>query len=291
MRNQPSEHRPPISPARPGFGNVVVGIDFSPHGQRALERATKIPLHPGGVLDIVHALDGQGLTSAQVDEAHAQDLVQAARDQAERSLASTGTHHVTASVVPGAPFKVIADRAHHGRAELAVIGRRFERRPVVGSTAERLVRHGSVPVLAVANRPYAPYRHPLVAVDIAESSQVELEMAARMCDPTVDVIDVLYVLPFRPHWGSARYEQRARETLEAFVSTVDVGVHWNVIVKFGEPRSTILDEADARAADLIALGTKGRRGLSHVLLGSLAQGVLRDAVCDVLIAQLPEVGR
>jgi nucleotide-binding universal stress UspA family protein len=277
--------------ARSRFGNIVVGVDGSAHARFALERAMQLP-QLGGVLEIVHAIDAHRFASTVDREEEATQLVREARDHAERSIAVSGIREVTASVAWGPPFRVIADRARHTRAELAVIGRRFERGPiaaVIGATAERIVRHGSVPVLAVATPSIAPYRHPLVAVDVSASSRIELELAARICDPTVEELDVIHVVPFRPHWGSARYEQRLRETVESFASAVDAGVRWNVIVRFGEPRTAILEEADARGSDLIALGTKGRRGLAHVLLGSLAQGVLREASCDVLIAQLPEV--
>lgn len=277
--------------ARSGFGNIVVGVDGSEHAKHALERAMQIP-QLGGVLEIVHAIDARRFASSRHREAEATHLVRAARDHAERSIAVTGIREVTASVVWGAPFRVIADRAHHTRAELAVIGRRPERTAkaaIMGSTAERLVRHGSVPVLSVAIPSIAPYRRPLVAVDISDSTRLELELAARICDPAVQTIDVIHVVPFRPHWGSAAYEQRARDEVQSFTTTVDAGVRWNVIVKFGEPRAAILHEAEARGADLIALGTRGRRGLAHVLLGSLAQGVLCRAACDVLIAQLPEL--
>jgi nucleotide-binding universal stress UspA family protein len=56
-------------------------------------------------------------------------------------------------------------------------------------------------------------------------------------------------------------------------------------VRFGDPAANILEEARARSTDLIAVGTHGRRGLSHLLLGSVAEEVMRRAPCSVLVAR------
>jgi nucleotide-binding universal stress UspA family protein len=244
------------------------------------------------MLDIVHAIDERRSPAiAAQREAEVKQLLEDARNEAEHSLPATGIHDVVASFEWGTPFKIIANRAHHGRAELVVLGRRGERQlsdVILGSTADRVVRSGSVSVLVVATEPSAPYRRPLVAVDMSDSSRSALELAARICDPAINAIDVVHVVSFRPHRGSRRHEQTVRDEVASFAGALNVGVRWNVIVKFGEPRAAILDAANEHGTDLIALGTKGRSGLSRMLLGSLAEGVLRDASCDVLLARLPE---
>jgi len=50
----------------------------------------------------------------------------------------------------------------------------------------------------------------------------------------------------------------------------------------GDPRQVVLDEAVRCNSDLIALGTKGRTGLAHAFIGSVAEGVIRAASRDVL---------
>jgi len=54
----------------------------------------------------------------------------------------------------------------------------------------------------------------------------------------------------------------------------------------GDARDAILRAADAVHADLIVIGTHGRRGLSRVLLGSVAEDVLRRASCPVLAVRM-----
>ena len=53
-------------------------------------------------------------------------------------------------------------------------------------------------------------------------------------------------------------------------------------VEVGDPRDTIVATAQAIGADLIIMGTHGRRGLSRVVMGSVAEDVMRHAPCPVL---------
>jgi hypothetical protein len=49
--------------------------------------------------------------------------------------------------------------------------------------------------------------------------------------------------------------------------------------------TTIVDTASARDVDLIVMGTHGRTGLTHVLMGSVAEKVVRLAACPVLVTR------
>jgi universal stress protein A len=54
------------------------------------------------------------------------------------------------------------------------------------------------------------------------------------------------------------------------------------VVKLSDPREAILEAADMTDADLIVMGTHGRRGLSRMMMGSVAEDVVRNAPCPVL---------
>jgi nucleotide-binding universal stress UspA family protein len=58
--------------------------------------------------------------------------------------------------------------------------------------------------------------------------------------------------------------------------------HWEVEVMTGDPADTIVQAARESDVDLIVMGTHGRTGLQHVLLGSVAEKVVRHAPCPVL---------
>jgi len=65
------------------------------------------------------------------------------------------------------------------------------------------------------------------------------------------------------------------------------GINVTTAVVHGEAKSMIIDEAKAWAADLIVLGSHGRRGLDRFLVGSVSEAVLRHAHCSVEIVRLP----
>jgi nucleotide-binding universal stress UspA family protein len=65
------------------------------------------------------------------------------------------------------------------------------------------------------------------------------------------------------------------------------GLAGEIAVVHGVPFHEILNTAKARQMDLIIMGTHGRTGLPHVLLGSVAEKVVRLAPCPVLVARQP----
>ena len=65
------------------------------------------------------------------------------------------------------------------------------------------------------------------------------------------------------------------------------GVNVSTAVTQGDPKSIIIDDAKAWGADLIVLGSHGRKGLDRFLLESVSEAVLRHAHCSVEIVRLP----
>jgi nucleotide-binding universal stress UspA family protein len=79
-----------------------------------------------------------------------------------------------------------------------------------------------------------------------------------------------------------------RTNLEALVR--DRGLtklNTRLAVSVGDPQGAILDTAAHEKVDLIVLGTHGRTGLRHLLLGSVAEAVIRRAPCAVLTVRVP----
>jgi universal stress protein A len=78
---------------------------------------------------------------------------------------------------------------------------------------------------------------------------------------------------------TAGVEARLRERLTA---AVDAGLGHDTALLTGPVASTIVDYAQSHAIDLIVMGTHGRSGMAHLLLGSVAERVVRTAPCPVL---------
>ena len=77
---------------------------------------------------------------------------------------------------------------------------------------------------------------------------------------------------------------RARERLEGIAAGLaGLTVEGKVLV--GSPARTIVEEAAATGADVVVVGTHGHSGLKHLLLGSVAEAVVRKAPCPVLVVR------
>jgi nucleotide-binding universal stress UspA family protein len=76
--------------------------------------------------------------------------------------------------------------------------------------------------------------------------------------------------------------EKSKQMLAEAARTHAVGVHCDTITKRGNPYEEIIDLANARQADLIVMSTHGRTGPQRLLIGSVAEKVVRTAPCPVL---------
>jgi nucleotide-binding universal stress UspA family protein len=207
-------------------------------------------------------------------------------------------------------FRLLRGEAHveiivNGRlagADLTVLGRHGTRKlrdMFIGSTAERVIRNGDTPALVVAQKAGRAYARPIVAVDMSDSSRAVVALAARILqeDPGNAALLHVYKVPFegflvRGVRGSDMRDMRhelkaeARGAISMLAESVeDFGIDWKVTLRQGDPRTAILRAAEALRSDLIVLGTQGRTGLTHVLLGGVSEWVIRNATRDVLVAR------
>ncbi len=138
-------------------------------------------------------------------------------------------------------------------------------------------------------------RRILVPVDFSEPSLAALRYAAdlaRSLNATLDIVHVVEAVTYAPMIGSAVDLERLREAQERAARTrldrigTMLGKRFgrkHMALKIGSAVSGILDEAKHRRSDLIVMATQGRHGVGRLLLGSVAERVVRTAGCPVLI--------
>jgi len=128
----------------------------------------------------------------------------------------------------------------------------------------------------------------LVPVDLSEPSIQALDYAVDLAAFFKARLTVLFVaepLYYAGDLGLVLEEQErlGREQLRCLEERVHQrGRRCETILLRGTPYQVISDEARRRAADLIVMGTHGRTGLSHLVMGSVADRVVRIAPCAVL---------
>ena len=104
---------------------------------------------------------------------------------------------------------------------------------------------------------------------------------------------VVYGLDFT--LSHARESKQQREYLEKRLTVLSAcltacGIRCDIVLKPGLPADSIASYVTQQGYDLMIMGTHGRRGISHVLMGSIADAMLRHAPCPVLTVRQLHVG-
>jgi nucleotide-binding universal stress UspA family protein len=140
-------------------------------------------------------------------------------------------------------------------------------------------------------------QHILVPIDFSASADQALDYAMSLAGKLparLTLLHVIHMVPLGLAEGGAPLPHTYIETLEAEVRqslatynkrVTDAGTACEVMVLHGIPFQSIIDVARDEQVDMIIMGTHGRTGLGHLLLGSVAEKVVRLAPCPVLITR------
>ncbi len=96
------------------------------------------------------------------------------------------------------------------------------------------------------------------------------------------------ILALTPMEIAKKMDKRATESLDELVNRIKGSVAVDKAVQHGKTSVEICEAAKAAQADLIVIGSHGRTGLTHVLIGSVAETVVRHADCPVLVVRATE---
>ena len=144
-----------------------------------------------------------------------------------------------------------------------------------------------------------PYRKIMCPIDFDDSSLEAVETAAhiaRQNDGTLILVHIvpMIIQPARMPVYVDLYkgqEETARRQLTEIANTRLNGIKCELSVHNGEPAQTILRIARKLEPDLLVMATHGRKGFSHFFLGSVAELVLRGAVCPVLTVRAQQLDK
>jgi universal stress protein A len=131
------------------------------------------------------------------------------------------------------------------------------------------------------------FKRILCPMDFDQNSLRALTIAAELAQERNATLRLLYVVPMPPGPEVAisfgKIEAEVRTRLERLARQKVKGkARYEVEVMMGDPGVEILQAARRRGADLIVMATHGRKGLRHLVLGSVAERVVREAPCPVL---------
>jgi nucleotide-binding universal stress UspA family protein len=273
------------------FRTILVPHDLSRHSNRALAMAARLASARGRLI-VLHVANTYGNPVVQ------SSVVAEARQSLERvvarSLASRTGPLVECRVEPGDPYQKITDAARGVDCiVMSTAGRTGLRQLVIGSVAEKVVRHAPAPVLTFrpdARRSKELFRTILVPHDFSAHANRALKLAASLAGAHGRLI-VLHVVATLPE-GANRVarkvlveERRRLARLVARTTATPGAPTVEYRVESGDPYRHIADAA--RRADSVVMCTRGRTGLPHLLIGSVAEKVVRHGSVPVLTIRPP----
>ncbi len=300
---------------------ILVPLDGSQFAESALPLAQAIAQGTGANLRLLTAHQPRPDLSPGLDQPlldarnlEVRNAIQAYLAETARRI--TGVTAVSTAVVdcPAAgPAVAVTEAVERERPDLVVMcthGRGPLSRFWLGSVADHLLRHVTVPLLLV--RPAGEgavaatsIRRIMVALDLSGESRAVIAPAADLARALGAAIQLLHVvepavgivdgaLPFPVPADATQLERRKQEAearlapLGAQLESEGISASTRVLVGVGAA-TTILEERVIGGHDLIAMTTHGAGGVRRMVLGSVADKVIRGAECPVLVLRAPGV--
>ena len=293
---------------------VLVATDFSDTARSGLDWAIEVAKTHDASIDLVHALlvPNRATDFVPSPPDFSESLQEAASGrltEVTEKVKQTGVS-VNSELRLGVASQVILQTAADLGSDLIVVGTRGLaglKHLLLGSTAERVVQQAPCPVLTVHPGDIDQHRRIrriLIPTDFSEDASSIHEAALTLLgelQPDAGIILLhVYHLPYEyTAYGaiptSLDYfkdvEGAAEDRLAELAQPLrERGVTVETMAKEGYPPEIIVDEAENAGADLIAMGTHGRSGLAHLLLGSTAERVVQHAKCPVLTVRRTSEG-
>jgi nucleotide-binding universal stress UspA family protein len=293
---------------------ILVPVDFSDGSSAALEHAAWLAGKLGAAIHVLHCWEMPSILRGEAEHAYrgamehfaATSLASLAANMREK-----GIEVESFSSELGAPAKTIvqiAKKAHHGLIVMGTHGRTGLDRALLGSVAEKVVRWAPCPVLSLhGTAEVRPVRKVLVPVDYSDGSARALQCAAALAERLGAALEVVHVWD-RPAYVSTEVLVRGRadhprslgdlirENAEAEMATF-LASHLRQnegttvlpphYLTSGEPAATLIAELERGKHDLVVIGTHGRTGLEHLLLGSVADKLIRFSPVPVMTVPSP----
>lgn len=276
---------------------ILIATDFSTRSDRALRRAMLIARRVGAPLALLHVIDAD----------QPERLIASERAEASSLLADAARTLSTEDDVAAEPLVMVGDvdaaiinAAEEVDAGLIIMGphRKRARDVFTGTVVERVLRRAQRPFLIAAEPPAAPYRETLLALDDDEASRAAGRAAVAM--GIFDHMNVMVMHAFdTPAASMMRRSMMETHAIDAYVNeerdravsnlrnlAAEIGLppaRQHVVEINGTAARTILDGAKSHDVDLVVMGTNQRGGIGRLLIGSVAESVIRDGNRDILV--------
>lgn len=296
---------------------ILCATDLAASGDAAVRLAILTAEATRRKLVLLHATEVEGridpaslsADSSRAARAFEAKLAERMADQASRldaaaKVAVDAGIEVEVTVEEGRPWETILDAAARYDVGLVVLGDHVAepglgarlQEHLLGTTAERIVRHAASPVLVARGKMPETLVGAtwLVAVDFSDESRVAVREAERMARVSRGRLLLVHVVPeaydadsMPDEWREIRetLTSEAQSKLEALAEELTMGVEVAVEVGHGNASECLDALAAERGASFLVVGTRGHGRLASLLLGSTAERVLDHSPVPVLLTR------
>ncbi|MBI5776911.1 MAG: universal stress protein [Nitrospirae bacterium] len=286
--------------------NILLAVDGSDPSFYAAQALAHLP--PADKLVVLHVLDVPNPAYPMMAPEVAQDLFATVeremREEGKRmieraaAMLPPGTGPVSKRLELGPPAETILTVAEVERARLIVLGARglgAIKELLLGSVSHRVLTHATCPVLAV-RKPLRSLKRLLLAVQGPDDAEPIVQFLSKHPFRNPVEVRVLTILPFtQPVWPTAAMipeslrkdmVARAKQFADGVAAKLDAK-HYRATgdVVEGAPAPEIVRAAASHQADLIVMGSRGRKSAGPIVLGSVSHAVTHHAPCSVLVVR------
>jgi nucleotide-binding universal stress UspA family protein len=275
------------------YRKILVAYDGSASSKNALKQAFKLAKWIKVVAVIPNYMGDLDLTAIsnikEVILGPGQKLLAEAKEIAENHKAP-----ILTNLEQGEPYEQIVQVAADENCDLIVMGRRglskLERELMGGVTA-RVIGHTSKDVLVVPENAIVNWGKILLATDGSRNNSAAVDRALELASQHAAELTVVSAVYVNEEF-SAQAPEMVNELIGKARSLVDEikaraegsGIKLRTVVKEGDPHTVITELAREINADLIVMGSHGRKGLTRLLMGSVTERVIGFADRPVLIS-------
>lgn len=282
---------------------ILVATDLLEATRPAVERAFRLAAETGAQLSLMHVLrqratdelrkllgKDSGAVETRIHEQAQEDLAKLAAEFGQKHGISANIH-----LARGKLLQMIIEHAAATNADLLVFGSNggdF----LVSSTASRLLRLTTLPILVVKRPPQDLYRRVLVPLDFSPGNATALRLARELAPQASFTLLHAFESPFdcqlrhaglaeaviQQLRGNAKLD--AQQRLQAFAAMISGPTETHLVPSQCDAARCIIDQEQAQHCDLIVMGRRGANTVEEFLLGSVTKQVLAESHGDVLVA-------
>lgn len=280
------------------YRKILVAVDDSAASMHALEEAFKLARCEQcwlTVVSVVPTYEGDldmtafGNVAKALSEPCQRALGEAQKRASERKML------IKTVCEQGEPFERISDLAEAENCDVIVVGRSTKsnmKQAAIGSVTARVIGYGQKDVLVVPPAAHIGWSSILLATDGSRFSKVAEKKALALAKAYGATLHVMMAVDLPAEFYGEAFDvvERLIHEAKSYLAqvrtrAVSSGVQVEVAVREGRTTDVLLTYAQERNIDILILGSHGRTGLRRLLMGSVAENIIKMSYFPVLVVK------